>query len=32
MSGHEFEQALAVGDGQLGMEVWNAAVHGVTKT
>ena len=27
--GHEFEQALGVGDGQ---EAWRAAVHGVTKS
>ena len=26
--GHEFEQALGVGDGQ---GAWTAAVHGVTK-
>ena len=29
LNGHEFKQALEVGDGQ---EVWRAAVHGVTKT
>ena len=28
LDGHEFEQALGVGDGQ---EAWCAAVHGVTK-
>ena len=28
--GHEFEQALVVGDGQ-GSLVWCAAVHGVAK-
>ena len=28
-NGHEFEQALGVGDGQ---EVWCAAVHGVAKS
>ena len=27
--GHEFEQALRVGDGQ---EAWRAAVYGVTKS
>ena len=29
LNGHEFEQALGVGDGQ---EAWRAAVHGVTKS
>ena len=29
LDGHEFEQALGVGDGQ---EAWNAAVHGVAKS
>ena len=29
LDGHEFEQALGVGDGQ---EAWRAAVHGVTKS
>ena len=29
LDGPEFQQALAVGDGQ---EVWCAAVHGVTKS
>ena len=29
LSGHEFEQALGVDDGQ---EAWCAAVHGVTKS
>ena len=29
LNGHEFEQALGVGDGQ---GAWYAAVHGVTKT
>ena len=29
LDGHEFEQALGVGDGQGG---WCAAVHGVTKS
>ena len=29
LNGHEFEQALGVGDGQ---EVWRAAVHGVKKS
>ena len=29
LDGHEFEQALGVGDGQ---EAWHAAVHGVTKS
>ena len=29
LTGHEFEQALGVGDGQ---EAWYAAVHGVTKS
>ena len=28
LDGHEFEQALGVGDGQ---EAWHAAVHGVTE-
>ena len=28
-NGHEFEQALGVGDGQ---EAWRATVHGVTKS
>ena len=28
--GHEFEQALGVGDGK--REAWHAAVHGVTKS
>ena len=27
--GHEFEQALGVGDGK--REAWHAAVHGVAK-
>ena len=27
LDGHEFDQALGVGD----MEAWHAAVHGVTK-
>ena len=27
--GHEFEQALGVGDGQ---EAWRAVVHGVAKS
>ena len=31
LDGHEFEQALGVGDGQ-GSAVWCAAVHGVTKS
>ena len=29
LDGHEFEQALGVGDGQ---GSWHAAVHGVTKS
>ena len=29
LNGHEFEQALGVGDGQ---EAWRAAVHGVSKS
>ena len=29
LDGHEFEQALGVGDRQ---EVWHAAIHGVTKS
>ena len=29
LNGHEFEQALGVGDGQ---EAWHAAVHGVAKS
>ena len=29
LNGHEFEQALGVGDGQ---EAWRAAVHGVAKS
>ena len=29
LDGHEFEQALGVGDGQ---EAWRAAVHGVSKS
>ena len=29
LNGHEFEQALGVGDGQ---GAWRAAVHGVTKS
>ena len=29
LKGHEFEQALGVGDGQ---ETWHAAVHGVTES
>ena len=29
LNGHEFEQALGVGDGQ---EAWPAEVHGVTKS
>ena len=29
LSGHEFEQAPGVGDGQ---EAWHAAVHGVEKS
>ena len=29
LSGHEFEEALGVGDGR---EAWRAAVHGVTKS
>ena len=29
LNGHEFAQALGVGDGQ---EAWYAAVHGVTKS
>ena len=28
LNGHEFEQALGVGDGQ---EAWRAAVHGIAK-
>ena len=28
LDGHEFEQALGVGDGQ---EAWHAAVHGFKK-
>ena len=28
LNGHEFEQALRVGDGR---EAWRAAVHGVAK-
>ena len=28
-NGHEFEQALGVGDGQ---KAWRAAVHGVAKS
>ena len=28
LDGHEFEQALGVGDGQ----PWHAAVHGLTKS
>ena len=31
LNGHEFEQALGVGDGQGGL-VWCAAVHGATKS
>ena len=30
LNGHEFEQALRVGDGQ--KKAWCAAVHGVTKS
>ena len=30
LDGHEFEQALGVGDGQ--REAWCAAIHGVTKS
>ena len=29
LNGHEFEQALGVGDDR---EAWRAAVHGVTKS
>ena len=29
LNGHEFEQALGVGDGQ---EAWRAAIHGVAKS
>ena len=29
LNGHEFEQALGVGDGR---EAWCTAVHGVTKS
>ena len=29
VDGHEFEQALGVGDGQ---KAWHAAVHGATKS
>ena len=29
LEGHEFEQALGVGDGQ---GSWHAAIHGVTKS
>ena len=29
LNGHEFEQALRVGDGR---EAWRAAVYGVTKS
>ena len=29
LNGHEFEQALRVGDGQ---EAWGASVHGVAKS
>ena len=29
-NGHEFEQALGVGDGK--REAWHAAVHGVAKS
>ena len=29
LNGHEFEQALGVGDGR---EAWCAAVHGVAKS
>ena len=29
LNGHEFEQALGVGDGQ---EAWRAALHGVIKS
>ena len=29
LSGHEFEQAPRVGDGQ---EAWHAAIHGVEKS
>ena len=29
LDGHEFEQALGVGDGQ---EAWQAAVHGIAKS
>ena len=28
VNGHEFEQTLAVGDGQ---EAWHAAIYGVTE-
>ena len=31
LDGHEFEQVLGIGDGQL-VVVWHAAVHGVTKS
>ena len=30
LDGHEFEQALGVGDGQ--GQAWHAAVHGVAKS
>ena len=29
LDGHEFEQALGVGDGQ---EAWHVAVHGITES
>ena len=29
LNGHEFEQALGVGDGR---EAWHAAVHGATNS
>ena len=29
LNGHEFEQALGIGEGQ---EAWHTAVHGVTKS
>ena len=29
LDGHEFEQALGVGDGQ---EAWRAAIHGVAES
>ena len=29
LDGHEFEQALGVGDGR---EAWHAAIHGVAKS